>query len=191
MRKGDPIVDLSDNDPAIMERMAEERDQILRGIEQGESRVRSLEDRIDGLVETQDTSVQAAALREQMARERVTASEQALTAARAAQVTAQLNLERQQALSAKGLTSTRNVELAVLDAATRTADADRAIATLERRAQRGRLARRPNCSGRAPTRGREWTKPGRRWRRRGAMSRRAGASWRRSRCASRGSRPSA
>ena len=130
VRKGDPIVDLSDNDPAIIERMAEERDQILRGIEQGEARVRALEDRIDGLVETEDTSVQAAALREQMAHQRVTAAEQALTAARAAQVTAQLNLERQQALSAKGLTSTRNVELAVLDAATRTADTDRAVATL-------------------------------------------------------------
>ena len=130
VRKGDPIVDLSDNDPAIIERMTEERDQILRGIEQGEARVRSLEDRIAGLVETEDTSVQAAALREQMARERVTASEQALSAAKAAQVTAALNLERQQALAAKGLTSTRNVELAVLDAATRTADTDRAIATL-------------------------------------------------------------
>jgi multidrug resistance efflux pump len=65
-----------------------------------------------------------------MARDRVVAAEQALAAARAAKVTADLNLDRQQGLSAKGLTSTRNVELAILEAATRTADVDRAVATL-------------------------------------------------------------
>ena len=65
-----------------------------------------------------------------MAVERVAAAEQALAAARAARLTAQLNLDRQQALAAKGLTSTRNVELAVLDAAQRDADVDRSVASL-------------------------------------------------------------
>jgi biotin carboxyl carrier protein len=45
-------------------------------------------------------------------------------------VTADLNRERQRALMAKGLTSTRNVELADLEAATRDAEVDRAVATL-------------------------------------------------------------
>jgi biotin carboxyl carrier protein len=65
-----------------------------------------------------------------MARERVTAAEQGLTAARAAKLTADLNIERQRALMAKGLTSMRNVELAELEAATRNAEVDRAVATL-------------------------------------------------------------
>jgi biotin carboxyl carrier protein len=65
-----------------------------------------------------------------MARERVAAAEQGLTAARAAKVTADLNIERQRALMAKGLTSTRNVELAELESATRNAEVDRAVATL-------------------------------------------------------------
>jgi len=130
VKRGDPIVDLTDNDPSILVRLQEERDQVLRTIAESETRARALDDRIVGLVETLESSVAAAELREQMARERVTAAEQGLTAARAAKVTADLNIERQRALMAKGLTSTRNVELAELESATRTADVDRAVATL-------------------------------------------------------------
>jgi multidrug efflux pump subunit AcrA (membrane-fusion protein) len=130
VKKGDPIVDLTDNDPAILERMREERMQIVGTIDQGDARVTSLTARIAGLDETVTTSVAAAELREQMARERVTAADQGLTAARAAKVTADLNLERQRALLDKGLTSTRSVELAELEAATRTAEVDRSVATL-------------------------------------------------------------
>jgi len=130
VKKGDPIVDLADNDPDILERLQQERDQVLRTIAESESRAGSLDDRIGGLDDTLTSSVEAAALREQMARDRVTAADQGLTAARAAKITADLNLERQQGLAAKGLTSTRNVELAVLEAATKSADVDRAIATL-------------------------------------------------------------
>lgn len=130
IKKGDPVVDLADNDPEIMSRLQQERDQVLQSIGQSESRVGSLDDRIVGLNETLTSSVTAAALRVQMAHDRVTAADQALTAARAAKMTADLNIERQRALYAKGLTSTRSVELAELDAATRTAEVDRAVATL-------------------------------------------------------------
>jgi multidrug efflux pump subunit AcrA (membrane-fusion protein) len=130
VRRGDPIVDLSDNDPAIIERLRQEREAVTRTIEESESRARSLDDRIIGLVETLRSSVTAAELREQMARDRIVAAEQGLTAARAAKVTADLNIERQRALMAKGLTSTRNVELAELESATRNAEVDRATATL-------------------------------------------------------------
>ncbi len=130
VKRGDPIVELTDNDPSILLRLGEERDQNVRSIEQGESRAGSLDSRIGSLVETLTSSVEAAQLREQMGRDRVTAAEQSLTAARAAKVTADLNIERQRALMAKGLTSTRGVELAELEAATRTAEVDRAIATL-------------------------------------------------------------
>ena len=130
VKRGDPIVDMTDNDPAIVERLAQEREQTALTIDQAMQRVTSLEDRIRGLGDTQRTSVTAAELRVKMAVERVAAAEQALAAARAARVTAQLNLERQKALSGKGLTSTRNVELAVLEAAHRDAEVDRAVATL-------------------------------------------------------------
>lgn len=130
VKKGDPIVEMTDNDPSIRERLRQEREQTALTIDQGEQRVRSVEDRIRGLIDTQRSGVTAAELRVKMAEERAAAADQALSAARAARVTAQLNLERQKALEAKGLTSTRNVELAVLEAAQRDADVDRAVATL-------------------------------------------------------------
>ena len=130
VKKGDPIVDMTDNDPSINERLAQERDQTFITITQGELRARTIEDRIRGLIDTQRQGVQAASLRVKMATERVAAADQALSAARAARTTAQLNLDRQKALAAKGLSSTRTVELAVLEAAQRDADVDRAVATL-------------------------------------------------------------
>lgn len=128
--KGDPLVDLTDIDPAILQRLTEERESVLRTIEATARRIRSIEDRVAGLGRTQSTGVQAADLRVRMAAERVAAAEQALSAARAAKVTADLNLERQTALQARGLTSTRAVELAQLDALQRVADVDRAVASL-------------------------------------------------------------
>ena len=65
VKAGDPIVDLADNDPAILDRLAAERAQVQLTIEQADLRVASLADRISGLQVTQDTSVEAAKLREQ------------------------------------------------------------------------------------------------------------------------------
>lgn len=130
VRRGDPIVDLADNDPSILLRLGQERDQTALTIAQGEARVRSLGDRLRALADAQETGVTAAALRVRMAEDRVAAADQALAAARAAQTTARLNLDRQQALAARGLASTRAVELAVLEAAQRDADVDRSVATL-------------------------------------------------------------
>lgn len=130
VNKGDPLVDLTDNDPSVMQRLAEERDSLARSISETERRLRAIEDRVGGLRSTQTTGVQAADLRVRMARERVAAAEQAVGAAKAAQTTASLNLERQKALAGKGLTSTRFVELAELESAQRVADVDRAVAGL-------------------------------------------------------------
>lgn len=130
VEKGDPLVDLSDNDAAILQRLGEERDSVVGTIDAAEQRIRSIEDRIAGLGRTQRTGVEAADLRVRMAAERVASADQALSAARAARVTAALQLERQRALAARGLASTRAVELAELDAAQRMADVDRAVAGL-------------------------------------------------------------
>jgi multidrug efflux pump subunit AcrA (membrane-fusion protein) len=130
VKKGDPLVDLTDNDPAIMQRLGEERESLERSITETERRMRAIEQRVSGLKDTQVTGVEAADLRVRMARERVSAADQALSAAKAAKLTADLNLERQRALAKKGLTSTRFVELAELETATRVADVDRAVAAL-------------------------------------------------------------
>lgn len=130
VKKGDPIVDLSDNDPSIMERLGQERTATGSTITAGQKRVQSIEDRIRGLETTLTTGVSAARARVQMGVDRVAAAEQSLGAARSALVTAKLQIERQKGLAAKGLTSTRNVELAELDLQQKTADVERAVASL-------------------------------------------------------------
>ncbi len=130
VKKGDAIVDLSDNDPSIMERLGQERTATGGTITAGHKRVQSIEDRIRGLETTLTTGVSAARARVQMGVDRVAAAEQSLGAARSALVTAKLQIERQKGLAAKGLTSTRNVELAELDLQQKTADVERAVASL-------------------------------------------------------------
>lgn len=130
VKKGDAIVDLSDNDPSIMERLGQERTATGGTITAGNKRVQSIEDRIRGLETTLTTGVSAARARVQMGVDRVAAAEQSLGAARSALVTAKLQIERQKGLAAKGLTSTRNVELAELDLQQKTADVERAVASL-------------------------------------------------------------
>ncbi len=130
VKKGDPIVDLSDNDPDILQRLGQERTATGGTISAAQKRVQTIEDRIRGLETTLKTGVSAAKARVQMAVDRVAAAEQSLEAAKSALVTAKLQVERQRGLSAKGLTSTRNVELAELDIQQKTADVERATATL-------------------------------------------------------------
>ncbi|MBL8241250.1 MAG: HlyD family efflux transporter periplasmic adaptor subunit [Bryobacterales bacterium] len=130
VKKGDPIVDLTDNDPAIMERLGQERSATAQTISAAQRRVQTIEDRIRGLELTLKTGVAAARSRVQMSVDRISAAEQSLEAAKSALVTAKLQIDRQKGLAAKGLTSTRNVELAELDLQQKIADVERTTATL-------------------------------------------------------------
>jgi membrane fusion protein, adhesin transport system len=130
VKKGDPIVDLSDNDPDIMMRLGQERDATSNTISAAQRRIKAIEDRIRGLEATMRTGVEAAKARVDMAIDRVAAAQQSLEAAKSALVTAKLQIERQKGLAAKGLTSTRNVELAELDLQQKTADVERTTAAL-------------------------------------------------------------
>jgi membrane fusion protein, adhesin transport system len=130
VKAGDLLVELSDNDPSIMENLGRERSAISETIRAGRDRLTNLQDRIRGIEMTRTNAVSAAESRVQMAKERVRAAEQGLQAAEAAHTTAKLNIERQKRLGEKGLTSTRNIELAELELARTLADVDRAGAAL-------------------------------------------------------------
>jgi len=118
VKAGDLVVEISDNDPSVIDR--------LRGeLSDARERQQSLGARIAGLEASRENALAAAAARIGMAAERVRAAERALDAADAALVAARLNLERQEALHKKGLTPTRNLELARMDH-------DRALAEVER-----------------------------------------------------------
>jgi adhesin transport system membrane fusion protein len=130
VKKGDPIVDLTDNDPSLIERLTQELDQMRRTEEAAVRRVKTIEDRIRALELTQKTAVSAAKARVQMSIDRIAAAQQSLEAAKAALITAKMQQERQAGLAKKGLTSTRNVELAELDYTQKVADVERATASL-------------------------------------------------------------
>ncbi|TGL54344.1 HlyD family efflux transporter periplasmic adaptor subunit [Leptospira kemamanensis] len=131
VKKGDPIIDISDNDPNFISRIREERNALLQRLEAARSREDNIRSRIISLRSSKGSAVSAADSRRMMAKDRVRASEQAVDAAKAALKTANLNLDRQKQLWEKGLTSKRTLELAELDHANAETGLDRAKATLD------------------------------------------------------------
>lgn len=123
VKQGDIIVDVSDNDSGVIDR--------LRG-ELADARERhvSLGDRIAGLQASRESALAAAESRVGMASERISAAERGIEAAEATLIAARLNLERQEQLIKRGLTAIRNVELGRLDHDRATAEVERARNTL-------------------------------------------------------------
>ncbi len=118
VKAGDPIVEIADNDPDVIERLRSE-------LFSAREREQSLGDRLIGLRSSRESALEAAESRITMASERVEAAERGLDAAQATLVAARLNLDRQTQLLARGLTPTRSVEVA-------RAENDRAVAEVAR-----------------------------------------------------------
>ena len=118
VKAGDLIVEVTDNDPGVLDRLRSE-------LRSAREREQSLGDRIGGLKASRENALAAAESRITMAEERVAAAERALDASQATLVAARLNLDRQEQLQKRGLTATRSVEVAQ-------ADNDRAVAEVAR-----------------------------------------------------------
>ncbi|MGV3667458.1 MAG: HlyD family secretion protein [Leptospira bouyouniensis] len=131
VKKGDPIIDISDNDPNFISRIREEKNALLQRLEAARSREDNIRSRILSLRSSMGSAVNAADSRRMMAKDRVRASEQAVDAAKAALKTANLNLDRQKQLWEKGLTSKRTLELAELDHTNAETGLDRAKAAYD------------------------------------------------------------
>ncbi|MCS6985280.1 MAG: HlyD family secretion protein [Leptospiraceae bacterium] len=130
VKAGDIVLEMSDNDPDIIQRLQQERIAVENRIRAAEARVESLRSRIASLEESLTNAVEAAENRRHMAAQRVTAAEQALEAAEAQYTTAKINYERQKELEQKGLTSRRNLELAELEYKRSETELERARASL-------------------------------------------------------------
>lgn len=130
VKAGDPVVDISDNDPEILSRLRDERAAVVARIEAAQKRAESIQSRISMLGASRESAISAAKSRAGMAVQRKKAAAQALEAARAAERVTKANIDRQRELLAKGLASQRAVELAELDYARAVTDVDRALATL-------------------------------------------------------------
>lgn len=126
VKKGDPIVDLTDNDPDILMRLRTERDAVASRLDAARARARSLESRIDSLQESRVSGIAASESRIRMATQRVVAAEQAVALANATLTTAKLNIERQRSLADQGLTSKRQLELTELEEARAQTEVERA-----------------------------------------------------------------
>ena len=130
VRKGDLVVELSDNDPAIIQRLEQERRAVLARIEAARERMGSIDGRIDALRASGSNAGTATGERVGMAQQRARAAEQAVEAARASRETARLNVERQRQLASSGLVSLRQLEVAELDYTRAGTEAERAAAVL-------------------------------------------------------------
>lgn len=130
VKKGEAIAELLDNDPLLLQRLANERQALLDRQSAVENRVETFREQLRMAELSRPQALAAAESRLEMGKQRQKAAAQALDAARAARQTASLNLNRQQQLQQKGLASRRTLELAELDMTQRSADSERAQATL-------------------------------------------------------------
>lgn len=130
VREGDVLVVVSDNDPALVDRLRDERRALEARAEAARARVASIELRVDSLRSSGESAVGAADARVRMARDRILAAEQSLQASVAARETAELNVDRVRALFEEGLQSKRALELAELEVVRTTTDAARADSIL-------------------------------------------------------------
>ncbi|MEQ9647803.1 MAG: HlyD family efflux transporter periplasmic adaptor subunit [Sandaracinaceae bacterium] len=114
VRAGDPIVDISDNDPRLMERLEVRRAAQVAQLETYAQRVAAARAQVEATERGQRQAIRAAEARLRVATQSVEAARQSEQAAEAALDTARLNLARQRALEEQGLASQRQLELAIL-----------------------------------------------------------------------------
>jgi multidrug efflux pump subunit AcrA (membrane-fusion protein) len=114
VEEGQLLLEMSDNDPQLFERLEQERTLTRDRMTTYAARVTSLEDRLLAVENAQAGAVRAADARVQMARDRLAASDQAVTAADADLDAQAVNLERTRDLAEQGLVSQRELELAIL-----------------------------------------------------------------------------
>jgi multidrug efflux pump subunit AcrA (membrane-fusion protein) len=129
--KGDPIVDISDNDPEILTRLREEREATIARIETARERVKTNQSRVASLENSRDAALRSAGSRIEMAKQRFEAARRATEASKAASETARMQVDRIRALTEQGLRSKRDLELAELDLVKTQTDYDRALAAQE------------------------------------------------------------
>jgi multidrug efflux pump subunit AcrA (membrane-fusion protein) len=128
---GDPIVELRDNDPELMERMQRDRLTLEASLEAARLRIQAYEEKLVATSEGVDAAEEAASAKVDAARQKRLAERDGLLAEEAALDAARLNLHRTQALAAEGLKSTFDVEQAILREQTAAAKVRQAQAKVE------------------------------------------------------------
>lgn len=117
VQAGEPIVELSDNDPKVLRRFAKERDAVVRRVTASSGSVKALQDKLDSTLSERRLTLQALRSQIAVAVSKAEASALRLEAAVAQEKAATQQLKRVTKLHRKGLSSERDLELARRNAA--------------------------------------------------------------------------
>jgi adhesin transport system membrane fusion protein len=142
VKAGDPIARLEDNDPEYMIRLEAERDALLRQLTAYQDQVNALRQRVTSTQDARDQKIESARAKLRGAETKVRQALQKLEANEAKLETQLQQLARVRALFGEGLSSQRDLELALLyDAQARTErDAARQEVELQRQMVEGARA---------------------------------------------------
>lgn len=138
VKKGDPIVQLVDNDERILDRLGTQRSAVELQRSAQAQRLETLASRVESLRRSQRAEINGAEANIAIAQQDVAAAQQERSAAEAELETNELNARRQADLRRDGLASQREFELAEL--AARQSRAKVASAEAKLRAARNKLA---------------------------------------------------
>lgn len=130
VKEGQLLVELTDNDPEIQERLLRERKANEERLSAARARLDAISTRVSALGTTKQAATTAAGARARMAERRVDAAREALTASSAGAKTAELNVVRQRDLEKEGLASRRTLELAELEVTRARTEEERSRAAL-------------------------------------------------------------
>ena len=115
VRKGDPILELSDNDPLLVSRLEAEKEALEMQLESYTNRSQALETRVGAVTRAMQGSIASAEAQVRVANQKLKETEQAFHAAEANVEAVLLQLARQRLLFEQGLTPKRELELAQLE----------------------------------------------------------------------------
>ena len=112
VREGDPLIEIVDNDPDILERLEQQREALLAGFNASQAKVAVYEEQVRALAQARDLAISASKQMVEVAAAKVRSEEHGLTAAAAAAHQAELNYSRQRDLFSEGLASAAEFEVA-------------------------------------------------------------------------------
>lgn len=110
--EGDPLLEIVDNDPDIVERLQQQKTALLNALGAAQAKVAVYDEQVRALKQARDLAISAAEQLVEVATAKVRSEQFGLEAANAAALQARLNFERQRDLFAEGLASRADFELA-------------------------------------------------------------------------------
>lgn len=114
VKRGEPLLEIRDNDPRLLERLVEQRNASTAKLSSYGERVEQQRAQIESLRKARDAAVAAARAKLSVAEQKLSAESRKQEAAEAALETARLQARRVRMLADKGLSSERDMELARL-----------------------------------------------------------------------------